>query len=97
MDSIFGESMKIGEAVSLLDYGTNFEIKGSYSGKIYHRSWVNKKEHAEIFYDETTYTHPYSVTGRMSEAAGTAFFTPVIGIWMSDYYIVNPDKKGSES
>lgn len=95
-DSNFGEMMKVGEAISLLSYGTNFEIKGSYSGKIYHRSWINKKEHAEQFYDETTISDPFYATGRISNVTETAFFTPVIGIWMHDYYIVNKQKIGAE-
>lgn len=95
-DSNFGEMMKVGEAISLLNYGTNFEIKGSFSGKIYHRSWINKKEHAEQFYNETTISNPFYATGRISNVTGTAYFTPVIGIWMHDYYIVNKQKIGAE-
>ena len=95
-DIIFNKSMKVREAISLLNYGTNYEIKGAYSGKIYHRSWINKKEHIEKFYDETTIDNPFYATGRMSNITGTAYFTPVIGIWMSDYYIVNKQQAESE-
>lgn len=87
-DSNFGEMMKVGEAISLLSYGTSFEIKGSFSGKIYHRSWINQKKHAEQFYNETTPSNPFYATGRMSKVTGTAYFSPVIGIWMHDYDIV---------
>lgn len=89
MSDVFGEPMKVREAIALLAYGTNYEIKGAYSGKIYHRSWVNKKGHAEKFYDETTTDNPFYATGRMSKVTRTEFFSPVIGIWMHDYYLCN--------
>ena len=95
-DSNFGEMMKVEEAISLLNYGTNFEIKGSFSGKIYHRSWINNKKHAEQFYNETTISDPFYATGRISNVTGTAYFIPVIGIWMHDYDIVNKQKIGAE-
>ena len=96
-ESDFGEMMKVGETISLLSYGTNFEIKGSVSGKIYHRSWINKKKHAEQFYNETTISDPFYATGRISNITGTACFTPVIGIWMHDYNIVYKQKIEAES
>lgn len=89
--------MTVSEAISLLEYGTNYEIKGSYSGKIYHRSWINKKKHVEQFYNETTMDAPFYATGRMSKVTGTAFFTPVIGIWMHDYYLYKSQKESEET
>ena len=86
-DSNFGEMMNVGEAISLLSYGTKFEIKGSFSGKIYHRSWINKAKHAEQFYKETASHTPFYTTGHMSTVSGEAYFSPVIGIWMHDYDI----------
>ena len=97
MSDAFGEPMKIREAIALLAYGTNYEIKGSYSGKIYHRSWVNKKGHAEKFYDEIAADDPFYATGRMSAVTGTAFFSPVIGIWMSDYYLCKEQQTEGKS
>ena len=86
-DSNFGEMMKVNDAISLLSYGTKFEIKGSFSGKIYHRSWINKKKHVEQFYNETTSCNPFYATGHMSTVSGTAYFSPVVGIWMHDHDI----------
>lgn len=94
-DSNFGE-MKVREAIALMAYGTCYEIKGAYSGKIYHKSWVNKKEHAEKFYDETTTDNPFYATGRMSAVTGTAYFSPVIGIWMHDYYLCKEPQAENE-
>ena len=96
MSDAFGELMKVREAIALLAYGTNYEIKGAYSGKIYHRSWVNKKEHVEKFYDETATDNPFYVTGRMSKVTGMAFFSPVIGIWMHDYYLCNKTQESED-
>lgn len=90
------KGMKIREAISLLNYGTEFEIKGSYSGKIYHKSWIHRTENVEKYYDESTINSPFYVTGRISNVTGTAYFTPVIGIWMSDYCIVNKPQEEEE-
>lgn len=90
-DSNFGKMMKVEEAISLLSYGTNFEIKGAFSGKIYHRSWINNKKHAEQFYNGTTPSDPFYATGRISNIAGK-LFAPVIGIWMHDYDIIKNRK-----
>lgn len=89
-DDIFGQPMKVREAIALLTYGTEYEIKGSYSGKIYHRSWKNKKEHVEQFYDETVVDNPFYVKMRTNSATGIGEWAcPVIGIWMHDYYLCN--------
>lgn len=84
--------MTVREALDLFSYGTDYEIKGAYSGKIYHRSRINRKEHAEKFYDETVTDSPFYATGRTSMITGTTWFSPVIGIWMHDYYLCNPQE-----
>ena len=85
-NEIFGEDMKVRDAISMLEYGTEFEIQGFYSGKIYHRSWVNKKEHVEKFFDETTTTSPFYTKIRVNKTNGISEWArPVIGIWMHDY------------
>ena len=83
---IFGTPMKVREAVASLAYGTEYEIKGAYSGKIYHRSWKNKKDHVEQFYDETVTDSPFYSAIRVNSARGIGEWArPVIGIWMHDY------------
>lgn len=97
MSEIFGESMKVREAISLLAYGTKYEIKGSYSGKIYHRSWQNKGNHVEQFYDETVSDQPFYTKIRINQTRGIGEWAePVIGIWMHDYYLCK-SKRGSDT
>lgn len=94
MSDAFGEMMKVRDALSLLSYGTEYEIKGSYSGKIYHRSWINKKDHIEQFYDETVINNPFYCGIRINKTTGLGEWArPVIGIWMHDYYLCNPEDK----
>lgn len=75
--------MTVKEAVSLLHYGTRLEIKGAYSGKIYHSSSRNKKENLEKYYDEEVVSEPFYTTMHMSREKDMCF--PAIGIWMYDY------------
>ena len=51
--------MTVREAINLLAYGTAFYIKGAYSGKIYHKSYENRKEHLEKFLDEHVSLEPF--------------------------------------
>ena len=82
-DNIFGNKMTVGEAISLLAYSTRYEIKGSYSGKIYHRSWRNKEKNIEKFLDRTTVDNPFYAA--LSLDKGSNYCSSVIGIWMHDY------------
>ena len=41
--------MKVREALSMLAYGEAFYLKGAYSGKVYHKSYVNKRENLEKY------------------------------------------------
>ena len=89
--------MTVREAINLLAYGEEFYIKGSYSGKIYHKSYENKKEHLEKFLDEHVsnppfFTDLYTTNRKYSKA----HVCPVIGIWMSDYYICHPEELPKE-
>jgi hypothetical protein len=91
---IFGTPMKVREAIALLAYGAEYEIKGAYSGKIYHRSWKNKKDHVEQFYDETVVDNPFYTKMRINSTSGIGEWAcPIIGIWMHDrqMYMENED------
>lgn len=85
--------MKIREAVALLNYGQAFYIKGAHSGKIYHKSYENKKEHLEKYLDESVSGEPFFTDLYTSKRKyGQSYTYPVIGIWMSDYYICHPEE-----
>lgn len=85
--------MTVREAINLLAYGTPFYIRGAYSGKIYHKSYENKKEHLEKFLDESVSLEPFFTDLYTPKAKYSQAYTyPVIGIWMSDYYICHPEE-----
>jgi len=77
--------MTVNEAIKLLGYGTAYEIKGAYSGKIYHSSYVNSSKNLDKYAnmevtDETFYTDM-----RIRGSGNNHWCIPVIGIWMNDY------------
>ena len=83
MSEIFGEKMKVREAIALLAYGANYEIKGSYSGKIYHKSNRNKAKNVEKYFDREVTDNPFYC--RLDMDKDGHYCTPIIGIWMYDY------------
>lgn len=85
--------MTVREAIKLFSYGQEFYIKGAYSGKLYHKSYENKKEHLEKYLDERVSENPFFTDlYTPKKKYGTAYTYPVIGIWMSDYYICHPEE-----
>lgn len=85
--------MTVREAIKLFSYGQEFYIKGAYSGKIYHKSYENKKEHLEKYLDERVSENPFFTDLYTTKRKyGTAYTYPIIGIWMSDYYICHPEE-----
>ena len=90
-------SMTVREAIKLFSYGQEFYIKGAYSGKIYHKSYENKKEHLEKYLDERVSENPFFTDLYTPKRKyGTAYTYPIIGIWMSDYYICHPEELTKE-
>ena len=86
-------SVTVREAIKLFSYGQEFYIKGAYSGKIYHKSYENKKEHLEKYLDERVSENPFFTDLYTPKRKyGTAYTYPIIGIWMSDYYICHPEE-----
>lgn len=51
--------MTVREAINLLAYGEGFYIQGAHSGKIYYKSYVNKKDYLEQFLDERVSDTPF--------------------------------------
>ena len=89
--------MTVREAINLFAYGEGFYIKGAYSGKIYHKSYENKKEHLKKFLDENVSNPPFFTDLYTTKRKyGTAYTYPIIGIWMSDYYICHPEELQKE-
>jgi len=89
--------MTVREAINFLAYGEAFYIQGAHSGKIYYKSYVNKKEYLEQFLDERVSDTPFFTDLFTTKRKyGQAYTYPVIGIWMSDYYICHPEELPKE-
>lgn len=89
--------MTVKEAVSMIGYGTPYYLKGAYSGKIYHKSYENKKEHLEKFLDATVSSNPFFTDLYTPKAKyGQAYTYPVIGIWFHDYYLCHLEELPKE-
>lgn len=88
--------MTVREAIALLEYGADYYLKGTYSGKTYHKSWDNREEHLEKYLDEDVYKVPFftDLYVPKKKYSASRYARTVIGIWMSDYYICHPEEKG---
>lgn len=79
--------MTVNEAIKLLAYGTAYEIKGAYSGKIYRGKNLDKYANREVT-DEPFYTDV-----RIRGSENNHWCIPVIGIWMNDYDLAESEDK----
>lgn len=87
--------MKVKDAISLLSYGTAYEIKGAYSGKIYHRSYINSSKNLDKYADQEVADAPFYVALVVRGAKySNEWCTAVVGIWMHDYDMRKDDKNG---
>lgn len=78
--------MTVKEAVGLLAYGTAYEIRGSYSGKIYHRSYINNSKNLDKYAGREVNDAPfYTTLAVRGDTLTNERCIPVIGIWMYDY------------
>ena len=78
--------MTVKEAIDQLSYGTAYEIKGAYSGKIYHRSYINSSKNLDKYAEKEVTESPYY--SRMiirGEDTSNEWTISIIGIWMHDY------------
>lgn len=86
--------MTVREAIDQLSCGTAYEIKGAYSGKVYHRSYINSSKNLDKYVDQKVTETPYYTRMVMrGEEISNEWVMPVIGIWMQDYGL----KKGKET
>ena len=78
--------MKVREAIGQLSYGTAYEIRGAYSGQIYHRSYINSSKNLDKYTDmEVTETPYYTRMILRGEESSNEWCIAIIGIWMHDY------------
>lgn len=77
--------MTVNEAIKLLAYGTAYEIKGAYSGKIYHKSYRNSSKNLDRYANREVMDEPFYVDMRLRGSDVNHWCIPVIVIWMYDY------------
>ena len=77
--------MTVNEAIKLLAYGTAYEIKGAYSGKIYHKSYMNSSKNLDKYASREVVGVPFYVDMRLRGLDSNRWCFPVIVIWMHDY------------
>ena len=85
--------MKVKEAIGLLAYGTPYEVRGAYSGKVYHRNTSSSKNFDRYADREVTNT-PFYVSMRTDKNEGIcSYCRPIVGIWMHDYDLAKESKQ----
>lgn len=77
--------MTVNEAIKLLAYGTAYEIQGAYSGKIYHKSYINSSKNLDKYANREVTDAPFYTDLRLRGSENNHWCIPVIGIWMKDY------------
>lgn len=87
--------MTVREAIALLEYGEDYYLKGTYSGKIYHKSWDNKTEHLEKYLDKNVDKAPFfaDLYVPKKKYSASRYAHTVIGIWINDFYICHPEER----
>ena len=80
--------MNVKEAIELLSYGTAYEIRGAYSGKVYHKSYINSSKNLDKYADKEVTDAPFYTHLVMRGADNNEWCVSVIGIWIYDYDLV---------
>ena len=86
--------MKVKDIINLLSYGQNYELKGAYSGKTYHKSYINNNKHLEKYLDREATDTPLYSDMRIRGADTNHWCDSVIVIWMDDYGLSKATNKG---
>ena len=76
--------MTVAEAIKMLQ-GTPYEIKGAYSGKVYHRSYTNSSKNLDKYVDREVTDTPFYADMRIRGSETNHWCMAVIVIWMHDY------------
>lgn len=77
--------MTVADILKLLSYGQAYEIKGAFSGKIYHRSYINSSKNLEKYLNREVCDAPIYTDMRIRGTDDNHWCMSVIGIWMHDY------------
>lgn len=77
--------MKVKDIISMFSYGQPFEIRGAYSGKTYHKSYVNCEKNLQKYLDMEVNNKPICSDMRIKGSDTNHWCISVIVIWMHDY------------
>ena len=77
--------MTVNEAIKLLSCGTAYEIKGAYSGKTYHKSYINSSKNLDKYANREVTDEPFFTDMRLRGSDSNRWCISVIVIWMHDY------------
>lgn len=90
--------MTVKDAIKMMSYGTCYEIRGAYSGKVYHRSYSNNSKNLEKYYDRELSDTPFYADVRIRGTESNHWCIAVIVIWMFDYDLVSgADMRGNDN
>ena len=84
--------MTVNEAIKLINSGTAYEIKGAYSGKIYHKSYLNTSKNLNKYANIEVIDDPFYVDIRLRGSKSNHWCIPIIVIWMYDYDLCRKEK-----
>lgn len=76
--------MTVNEAIKLFSKA-EYEIRGAYSGKIYHKSHINSSKNLDKYANREVTDTPFYTDVRLRGTEGNYWCVPVIVIWMKDY------------
>ena len=77
--------MTVNEAIKTLAYGADFEIRGAYSGKTYHKSYYNNSKNLDKYAEMEVISQPYYTDLIIKDGIKGKYCSPVIVIYMHDY------------
>ena len=77
--------MKVKDIIGMFSYGQPFEIRGAYSGKTYHKSYVNGEKNLQKYLDREVNNTPIYSDMRVRGSDTNHWSISVIVIWMHDY------------
>jgi len=84
--------MTVKDIIKMFSYGQCYEIKGAYSGKTYHKSYVNSSKNLDKYADREVTDTPIYTDMRIRGADTNHWCVSVIVIWMHDYDLQGGDK-----
>ena len=87
--------MKVKDITGILQYGQAFEIRGAYSGKVYHKSYLNSDKNLRKYLEREVTDTPIYSDMRTRGSDTNHWVISVIVVWMHDYNM-SKQREGKE-